>query len=252
MGVHGQGGLALDEGVRGVFADRADGAAVAHVKDVDVLVDDQDDDGARACLVVGLVGRRADELQEVLLGLVATLTDGLGDIAGELGLQDDVVVEVVLEVLGALASTVAVVDAEDLELRPLVGRDARCLLGRLDYVEDDRDAVLVCLPHDAHICIGGEGLDGTKGLRADLARLEEGKSALRLVFLQQVGDLLLDALRSHLGFSACPWHVTLGLLGEHGGSHHDRESSPLPYLLHEADGAVRTFELGLGRFRAGA
>ena len=248
LGVDGQGGLALDQGVGGVLADRADGAAVADVEDVDVLVDDEDDNGARACLVVGLVRRRADELQEVFLGLVAALANGLGDVAGELCLQDDVVVEVVLEVLGALAPAVAIVDAEDLQLGPFVGRDARRLLGRLDHVEDDRDAVFVGLPHDAYVRVGGEGLDRAEGLRADLARLEEGKRALRLILLQQVGDLLLDAFRGHLGLSARPRDVALGLLGEHGGPHYDGESSPLPHLLHEAGSAVGTFELRLCRF----
>ena len=72
--------------------------------------------------------------------------------------------EVVFEVLGALAAPVPVVYAEDLQLWPLLGGDARHFLRGLDHVEDDRDPVFVCLAHDADVGICCEGFHCAKGL----------------------------------------------------------------------------------------
>ena len=53
-----------------MLTDGAECAAVANIQDVDILIHYQDDDGARACLVVGLVGGGAHKLQELLFRLV--------------------------------------------------------------------------------------------------------------------------------------------------------------------------------------
>ena len=102
--------------------------------------------------------------------------------------------QVVFEVLGAPAASMAVIDAKDLQLRPLVSGYPRSLLGRLDHVKYDRDSILVGLAHDADICVCCEGPHHAKGLRADLARLEERQRRLWLVLLEQLGYLLLDTL----------------------------------------------------------
>ena len=157
-----------------MLRDGADRPAVAHVDYVDVVVDHHDYDGARASLVMRLVRRGASYSQKVLFCHVRASPNGFRDIRRELWLQDDVVVEVVFEVLGALAAPVPVVDAEDLQLGPLLGGDTRHFLRGLDHVEDDRDPVLVCLAHDADVSIRCEGFHRAKGLRAHLTCLEEG------------------------------------------------------------------------------
>ena len=81
--------------------------------------------------------------------------------------------QVVFEILGAPAASMAVIDAKDLQFRPPVSGDTRSLLCWLDHVENDRDSILVGLAHDANICVSCEGPHHAKGLRADLARLEE-------------------------------------------------------------------------------
>ena len=92
--------------------------------------------------------------------------------------------QVILEVLGALTPSMAVIDTENLEFGPLIGWYTRRLLGRLDYVQDDRNSVLVCFPYDSHVRVGSEGLYCAESLGTDLTSLKEGKRALWLVLFQ--------------------------------------------------------------------
>lgn len=117
-----------------MFGDGADSAAVTNVEDVDVFVDDQDDDGTRTSFVVRLVRRWSRQLQKVFLRDKRTLPNCLWDVAGELRLKNDIVVEIVLQVLCTLTATVTVVDTEDLQFRPFVRRDSRSLLRGLYHI----------------------------------------------------------------------------------------------------------------------
>ena len=83
---------------------------------------------------MGLVRRWADQLKKVVFCLLRAFVDSLVDIGGELRLQNDVVVEVVFQVLGAPAPTMAVIHAKDLELGPVLRRDSRDFLSRLNHV----------------------------------------------------------------------------------------------------------------------
>ena len=67
--------------------------------------------------------------------------------------------EIILEVLGTLATAMAIVDAEYLEFGPFLRGHARSLLCRLYHVEDDRDSIFVSLAYDAYIRVCSEGLD---------------------------------------------------------------------------------------------
>ena len=67
--------------------------------------------------------------------------------------------QVVFEILSALATSVTVIDAKDLQFRPLLRRDPRLLLSRLDHVEDDRDPVLIGFTDDSDISVRCEGFD---------------------------------------------------------------------------------------------
>ena len=62
--------------------------------------------------------------------------------------------QVILEVLSALAATMTIIDAKDLQFRPLIGWNAWRLLRWLDDVQDDRDSILVGLAHDTDVRIG--------------------------------------------------------------------------------------------------
>ena len=77
----------------------------------------------------------------------------------------------------------AVVHAEDLQFGPLIRRNPRCLGLWLNHVQNDGNSVLVGLAHRAYVGVGGEGLHRAECFGADLARLEEGKRALRLILL---------------------------------------------------------------------
>ena len=77
------------------------------------------------------------KLQEVVFCLVRAPFDGIGDVVGEGWLQDDIVVEVVFEVLGAFASTMTVVYSEYLQFRPLLGLNSWLFLRWLNNVQDN-------------------------------------------------------------------------------------------------------------------
>lgn len=90
-------------------------------------------------------------------------------------LENDVVVQVLLQVLGTLVASVAIVDREDLDLGPVVLRDLLLLVGWLDHVQDDGNSVLVGLPHETHVGVGCEGLHHSKLLVGCLGVLEVGQ-----------------------------------------------------------------------------
>ena len=66
--------------------------------------------------------------------------------------------QVILQVLCALATTMTVIDAKDLQFRPLIGWDAWRLLRWLDDVQDDRDSILVGLAYDTDVSVGCKSL----------------------------------------------------------------------------------------------
>ena len=102
--------------------------------------------------------------------------------------------EGILEVFCAAAPTVTIVDAKDLKFGPEFSGNARLLLRRLDYVENDRDSILIGLSHNANIRICSKRFYHAEGLGAYLTCLEEGKRAVRLILLQKLGNMCLDTL----------------------------------------------------------
>lgn len=63
---------------------------------------------------MGLVRRRAHQVDKVILCLVGSFPDRLLDVSGEFRLQDDIVVKVVLEIFSAFAASMAIIDSKDL------------------------------------------------------------------------------------------------------------------------------------------
>jgi hypothetical protein len=68
-------------------------------------------------------------------------------------------VELVLEILSALAATVAVENSENLKTRPLLLGNLGALVGWLDDVENDRNPVLIGLSNSSYICVSSECFD---------------------------------------------------------------------------------------------
>lgn len=62
-----------------------------------------------------------------------------------------------LEILGTLIATMAIIHCEYLYLGPHIIWELGLLRERLDYVEDDGDSVLVGLTDKTDMCVGGEG-----------------------------------------------------------------------------------------------
>lgn len=142
--------------------------------------------------------------------------------------------QMVFQVLGALAATVAIVDAKDLQFWPLVTGHPRFFRGGLDHIKNDRNSVFVGLTDYTYVCVCREGLDGAKCFSTNLARLEEGERALRLVLLQQFRHGRFDTLRSQLCLSTRPFALPFWLLRQSKSFHDDAESGSLPDVLHEA------------------
>ena len=120
--------------------------------------------------------------------------------------------QVILKVLSALAATMTIIDAKDLQFRPLIGWNAWRLLRWLDDVQDDRDSILVGLAHDTDVRIGCKCLHRSECFRTDFTCLEEWQCALWLIFLQELRHSSFDALRGHLSLSAEFLPCSFGLL----------------------------------------
>jgi len=84
--------------------------------------------------------------------------DGLDEVAvGELRVQQDVVVEVILQVLRTLRPSMAIINSEDLNVGPVrYGRNFICWM---DNIEDDSDPVFIVLPDEAYVSVCGESPD---------------------------------------------------------------------------------------------
>ena len=67
--------------------------------------------------------------------------------------------KVIFEVFSTFASTVAIIDSEDLKLWPSFSGYTGHFLRWLDHVQDDRNTILVGLAYDADICIGSKSLN---------------------------------------------------------------------------------------------
>lgn len=104
--------------------------------------------------------------------------------------------KIILKVLSALATAMAVIDAKDLQLRPLFCRDAWLFRGWLNDVKNDRYSIFVGLAYDTDISVRSKGLHHTEGFRADLTCLEEREGALWLILLKQLSDSLFNLVRS--------------------------------------------------------
>jgi hypothetical protein len=93
-----------------------------------------------------------------VVGNSAPFVDGLMDVVREVLLQDDVVVQVLLEVLGTLVAAMAVVDCEDLDLRPLVLLYLVFFAVRLDHIQNNCNSVFIHFSYQTNVGIGGKRL----------------------------------------------------------------------------------------------
>ena len=128
-----------------------------------------------------LIARSVSQVQKVVLCPASTLHDRSFDISGELGLQDYIVMEGVFEILGALTASMAIVDSEDLQLGPHLGRYSGLLKRGLDHVQNNRNSIFIGLPHCAHIRVRSKGFHRAKRLLTHF----------RVLKVRQTGDVLV-------------------------------------------------------------
>lgn len=145
---------------------------------------------------MGLIRSRCCDSQEVFLGFMWALNNCFGYVWWKFWLNDNVVVELVLKILSALAATVAVKNSENLKTRPLLLGNLGVLVGWLDNVENDRNPVLVGLSNSSYICVSSECFDWPKWFLRHFARLKKGQIDLRWwLFCYNFRDVLLNQKR---------------------------------------------------------
>lgn len=78
--------------------------------------------------------------------------------------------QIIFQVLRALAASMAIIDAENLDVWP-VGHHRQLVEG-VDNVQNDRDPVLIVLTNQSDVGVGREGSHGPKALVGYFAVLE--------------------------------------------------------------------------------
>lgn len=159
--------------------DGHDGSRVSDIDDVDHVVDDHNDIGARTgslrtdilpghevlCPSLSLF----DQSEEVALTLSEALLDSFNWILGELLVLNNKVVQVVSQIIGTRGTTVSIEDSEETNLRPV---DVKIgLVFGLQNVQDDRDAVFIVISDNTLVGIGSIGLDDSTLFLTGLGRL---------------------------------------------------------------------------------
>lgn len=97
-------------------------------------------------------------VQEVVLSLLVSIYDCLPGILRKLCVLDDELVQVVAQKVGAGVSSVAIEDAEEAALWPMLDV---LLGGRLHYVEHNTYAILVVVSDDTLVRVGRVAHDET-------------------------------------------------------------------------------------------
>ena len=133
---------------------RHDRTTVSNVRDVADLTNYDYNDGARTGpfndlhLSCGLVPLLAD-LEDAALGFLEAFSDRRLRVPWKAVFPDHIVVQIIAKELGTRTAAMTIIDAEVRASRPSLMPP---VLG-LQYVQDDRDAVLIVAPHQPLIRI---------------------------------------------------------------------------------------------------
>ena len=134
------------------------------------VIDHQNQDRASARLIHALVVLERNLREKVILGLTCSLLHGCLDVLGELGREDDVVVQSVFYEFSASLAAVPIEHTEDLDFRPV--SYLGLLGGRLDHVQNNSNAILISFADSANISISCEGAHSAKALSGYFGGLE--------------------------------------------------------------------------------
>ena len=197
-----------------------------------------------------LVRGWTDKVQKLFLCLIWALSDRLWDIFWEFWLQDNIVVKVVFEILSAFASSMAVINTENLQFWPFVRGNFWCFCCRLYYIKNNWYSIFVGFPYNTYICVRCKCFDRTKCLWTNFTSLEEWQGGLRLIFLQELCYSISHLLRCSLCFSPWSlWVLNFRSFWNHHCLHCESKGHSLPIVLHETIGGFRSFEHWLRRLR---
>lgn len=154
---------------------RHDGSTVSYVDHKYLLLDEERHNGTRARLVehvVAVLSERIDRVQEVCLGLLVAVEDGLARVRREFRILDNELVQIVTQEVGACVAAVAIEHAEEAALGPVLDV---LFVGRLHDVEDDAHAVLIIITNNALISVRGVTHNESVLAHTALGRLPAGQ-----------------------------------------------------------------------------
>lgn len=93
-------------------------------------------------------------VQEVLVCLVCTLSNGFLYVLWKLLHVNYIVVQTILQIFSTLTTTMPIIDTENLNIWPVL--DLRILLSRLYHIENDSNPVFILLSNYTYVCVGSK------------------------------------------------------------------------------------------------
>lgn len=136
------------------FFTRQNSPRISYICDIANVLDNKDDDRARATLVRELISFRIiNFIHESVFSLLKSFDNSIFRISWKARLLNHIEVEVVSQEISALASAVAIIDTKVGASRPFLWIDVRSAFWR-KQVCDDRNPIFVIVSHKALICVG--------------------------------------------------------------------------------------------------
>jgi hypothetical protein len=132
-------------------------SAVSDINDVHIVVEGHNQVSTTARLAaLHLLGGLVFSVHlahVVVVGDSAAFGNGGRNIVWKVWLHYDIVVQVLLEILSALVSSMAIVNCKDLDLGPLVLPDFGFLADRLNNIQYNCNSVFICFAHQTNVSV---------------------------------------------------------------------------------------------------
>ena len=175
---------------------------ISNVDHVDIIVESHYEVGAAAGLAILHFLSRLEFsihlVNVVLVGYLAAFRDRRVHIVRELRLHYNVVVQMLLEILSTLVSSVSIVNCEYLYLWPNWFADLWLLGKRLNYVQNDCNTIFILFSNEANVSVSCKRFHNAKLLVGCFRHLKVGQETavpnLRSILRRRIEHWLLRFL----------------------------------------------------------